>query len=60
MNNQFKFWNMYLNLFNFSENCDKIEDEESECIYLCGNSLGLKPKAVDVYLSRQLDKWAKM
>ena len=26
-------------------------------IYMCGNSLGLKPKTADVYMQEQLDAW---
>lgn len=31
-----------------------------ECVYLCGNSLGLKPKTADGYMNEQLDAWGKM
>ncbi|KAK7085033.1 hypothetical protein SK128_007461 [Halocaridina rubra] len=37
-----------------------LVDEKSDCIYLCGNSLGLKPKKADEYMQAQLDKWANM
>jgi kynureninase len=33
-------------------------DEES--VYLCGHSLGLRPKSTADYVQRQLDKWAAM
>lgn len=32
-------------------------DPQSPCIYLCGNSLGLKPKKADVYMGEQLEMW---
>ncbi|KAK6766801.1 hypothetical protein RB195_026215 [Necator americanus] len=35
-------------------------DPESDSIYLCGNSLGLMPKATERIMMEQLDKWAKM
>lgn len=34
--------------------------QHEECIYLCGNSLGLQPKSAKEYVNRQFDKWAKM
>ncbi|XP_044159040.1 kynureninase-like [Bufo gargarizans] len=37
-----------------------LVNEEEECIYFCGNSLGLLPKKVKPYLDEELDKWAKM
>ena len=32
--------------------------ERSRCIYLCGNSLGLRPKSVPTLVQEHLDKWA--
>ena len=37
-----------------------VKNERDESIYLCGNSLGLMPKAASEYVNRQFDKWAKM
>ena len=37
-----------------------VEDINEECIYLCGNSLGLQPKLSREYVEKELDKWAKM
>lgn len=37
-----------------------ISDMEEECIYLCGNSLGLKPKRADDYEKEVLDTWSKL
>ncbi|XP_063789801.1 kynureninase isoform X2 [Pseudophryne corroboree] len=37
-----------------------LVNEEDNCIYLCGNSLGLLPKNVKPYIDEELDKWAKM
>jgi len=39
--------------------CDTSGDQDSHCIYLCGNSLGLKPKQADIYMGEQLDNWGK-
>ncbi|XP_018019976.1 kynureninase-like [Hyalella azteca] len=36
------------------------EELAEECIYLCGNSLGLKPKSADAHMQAQLQKWADM
>ncbi|KAI9885799.1 MAG: hypothetical protein M1823_002378 [Watsoniomyces obsoletus] len=33
-------------------------NEDEPCIYLCGNSLGLKPKCVDEYLQAHLSTWS--
>ncbi len=32
---------------------------EEECVYFCGNSLGLMPKTTPDCINRELDKWAK-
>ena len=32
-------------------------DPASPCVYMCGNSLGLKPRKADVYMQEQLDMW---
>lgn len=37
-----------------------VENAEDECIYFCGNSLGLEPKSCRDYINVELDKWAKM
>ena len=37
-----------------------IKNPEDECIYLCGNSLGLQPKSARDYVNRQFEKWEKM
>ncbi len=33
---------------------------ENECIYLCGHSLGLQPKATKTYVDTVLQQWASM
>eukprot|EP00127_Corallochytrium_limacisporum_P002153 Clim_evm47s108 gene=Clim_evmTU47s108 len=39
---------------------DSIEDKQrNECVYLCGNSLGLQPKNVPKIMDVELEKWAK-
>ncbi|KAM9305661.1 kynureninase [Gastrophryne carolinensis] len=37
-----------------------LVNEEDACVYFCGNSLGLQPKNVKLYIDEELDKWAKM
>ena len=37
-----------------------LVDGEEECVYLCGNSLGLQPKEVSTLVHEELDKWAQM
>ncbi|XP_064107028.1 kynureninase-like [Macrobrachium nipponense] len=37
----------------------ELVDPNEECVYLCGNSLGLKPRTADTYVQQQLDKWAE-
>jgi len=36
------------------------ENEESDSIYLCGNSLGLMPKRTETLMNRQFEKWQQM
>ncbi|XP_042310054.1 kynureninase isoform X3 [Sceloporus undulatus] len=36
-----------------------LVDENDNCIYFAGNSLGLQPKKIKTYLDEELDKWAK-
>ncbi len=33
---------------------------QEQCIYFCGNSLGLQPKAAKSYLGAHLDTWASL
>ncbi|XP_015261919.1 PREDICTED: kynureninase-like, partial [Gekko japonicus] len=37
-----------------------LVNEDENCIYFAGNSLGLQPKKIKTYLDEELDKWAKM
>ncbi|XP_045584712.2 kynureninase isoform X1 [Procambarus clarkii] len=37
----------------------ELVDPTEDCVYLCGNSLGLKPHKADCYMQQQLDKWAR-
>ncbi|XP_028662344.1 kynureninase [Erpetoichthys calabaricus] len=37
-----------------------LGDGNEDCIYFCGNSLGLQPKNVKKYIEEDLDKWAKI
>ena len=36
----------------------KVNGKTQECIYLCGNSLGLQPKGTRELLNQELDVWA--
>ncbi|RWS02738.1 kynureninase-like isoform X2, partial [Dinothrombium tinctorium] len=50
------------NLHNFLQLGDKsrIVHEDELCIYLCGQSLGLKPKSADKYVERVLKNWGEL
>jgi kynureninase len=37
-----------------------VADPDADCIYFCGNSLGLQPKKCKEYVDREFDKWAKI
>lgn len=37
----------------------KLVDPDEECVYFCGNSLGLCPKKAHYYVNVEMDKWAK-
>ena len=39
---------------------DLVRNADDECIYLCGNSLGLQLKSARVHVEKEFDKWAKM
>lgn len=36
-----------------------VDDKGNECIYFCGNSLGLQPKTTKKFINEVLDDWAK-
>jgi kynureninase len=38
----------------------KVSSSDEPCIYFCGNSLGLQPRAVSRYLEAQLDTWGSL
>ena len=45
----------------FSLSADlSIVDGEEDCVYFCGNSLGLCPRDTKKYMDAELDKWAKL
>lgn len=52
-------WNAPMNGFHGSAADLSLVDGGEECIYLCGNSLGLQPKMTRKYLEEELDKWAR-
>ncbi|KAK7468216.1 hypothetical protein BaRGS_00036539, partial [Batillaria attramentaria] len=37
-----------------------IVDGEEDCVYFCGNSLGLCPRGTKKIMDGQIDKWAKL
>ncbi|PVD31768.1 hypothetical protein C0Q70_07186 [Pomacea canaliculata] len=37
-----------------------IVDPEEDCVYFCGNSLGLCPRSTKKHMDGQIDKWAKL
>ncbi|RWS05720.1 kynureninase-like isoform X2, partial [Dinothrombium tinctorium] len=37
----------------------RIADEDESCIYLCGHSIGLKPKSADKYVEQVLNNWGE-
>ena len=37
-----------------------LVDSEVDCIYFCGNSLGLQPKQAGTLVNQELDKWKQM
>lgn len=37
-----------------------VNNPDEECIYLCGNSLGLEPKSCPEYINAELEKWSKL
>lgn len=37
----------------------ELVDPEEECVYFCGNSLGLCPKKAKEYVNVELEKWAQ-
>jgi len=39
--------------------CETTGSPDTQSIYLCGNSLGLKPKQADVYMTEQLTNWGE-
>ena len=45
--------------FQLIETSGSDSDGDEECVYLCGNSLGLKPKMADAYMTEQLENWGK-
>lgn len=43
-----------------SSNGHSLDLSSNPCIYLCGNSLGIQPKAISQYLEAQLDTWSSV
>lgn len=37
-----------------------LVDNEVDCMYFCGNSLGLQPKQARTLVIQELDKWQQM
>ncbi len=36
----------------------QVADGSGDCIYLCGNSLGLQPLSARTFINEELDSWA--
>ncbi len=36
-----------------------VREDGSECIYLCGNSLGLQPRRAKEFVDREMEDWAR-
>ena len=49
----------YRHLFHIPKHSIEGETEEKDCIYLCGNSLGLQPRSTAEHIKEELDAWAK-
>ena len=45
--------------FDLSAVDSSLVSEDEDCVYFCGNSLGLMPKSAPDCINRELDKWAK-
>jgi len=37
-----------------------LQENGDECVYMCGNSLGLQPKQTKDFIKQELDDWAKL
>lgn len=37
-----------------------LVNEEMDCVYLCGNSLGLQPKEADIMVKQEMEKWQQI
>ena len=55
-----KYIQILLLIILFQVDAKLIAEPDNDCIYLCGNSLGLQPKTAREYVNRQFDKWGKM
>lgn len=56
---------MYLNIimiwgyrYRCSVDVSLLKSRDEDCLYLCGQSLGLKPKSVDENVQKVLDNWS--
>jgi len=43
-----------------TKNIFTSEEGQKDCVYLCGNSLGLQPRSVPALVQAELDKWQKV
>jgi kynureninase len=50
---------LYIYLKKIPVDPDLIKDDE-ECVYLCGNSLGLLPSGLKPLMSKILDEWGQL
>ena len=51
----YKIYSVFLSLVDSS-----LVDSEVDCLYFCGNSLGLQPKQSGPLVNQELDKWQQM
>lgn len=51
----YKIYSIFLSVVDTS-----LVDSEVDCIYFCGNSLGLQPKQAGTLVNQELDKWQQM
>src|SRR5437870_5422861 len=48
----------FRSLFCFPKKRISGDEDENNCLYFCGHSLGLKPKSINSYIENVLDTWS--
>lgn len=46
-------------IYHFRERFHIPQHNGKDCVYMCGNSLGLQPKSVEYLIKQELEDWAK-